>query len=176
MVTRVVDTNVLLVADNAHPHVGRECIEACVNLLSHVRDGGQLVIDDQRRILLEYLSAIHRQRNKGVGYAFAKWAAQNLSNSTKITQVHITESSADWFDEFPGGALQEEFDRADRKFIATCAAHPDKPPVVQATDSKWVGFWKALHVFGVNVEFICPDDICRFYAQKYPDRDDPELP
>ena len=78
--------------------------------------------------------------------------------------------------EFPDAALEPQFDAPDRKFAAVANAHPDKPAVWQAADSKWLDWWPALDVKGVRVDFLCPDDACRFYAKKFPNKPPPKLP
>ena len=73
-------------------------------------------------------------------------------------------------------ALEPQFDAPDRKFAAVAHAHPGKPPVWQAADSKWLNWWPALAAQGVRVDFLCPDDACRFYAKKFPNKPAPSLP
>ena len=36
-------------------------------------------------------------------------------------------------------------------------------------------WWQALQACGVSVSFLCPDDVCRFYAGKYPGNAVPPL-
>ncbi len=47
--------------------------------------------------------------------------------------------------------------RSDRKFVAVANAHPDKPPIMHATDSKWWAWKDALKDVGITVHFLCPD-------------------
>jgi len=59
------------------------------------------------------------------------------------------------------------FDPYDRKFVAVAATHPDRPAILQATDSKWWGWKEALAECGVIVEFLCPADIEAGYNRKF---------
>jgi hypothetical protein len=68
------------------------------------------------------------------------------------------------------------FDAPDRKFAALAHAHPDKPAIWQAADCKWLDWWRALRAKGVEVEFLCPADVCSFYSKKFPEKQAPELP
>ncbi len=59
-----------------------------------------------------------------------------------------------------------DFDNSDRKFVAVANAHPSKPPILQATDSKWWGWKDALREVGVSVDFLCQEYIKAIYAEK----------
>ena len=52
------------------------------------------------------------------------------------------------------------------KFVAVDHAHKDKPPILQATDSKWWGWQGALKEVGIEVEFLCPKHIETKYKEK----------
>jgi len=176
MMMAVIDTNVLLVANNQHEGVSPECVLECVNRLEHILGNGVVVIDDARHILSEYQNKTQLKPPKGVGDVFLKWLLQNQFNLQRVHQVSITKTSPDTFAEFPVPALQATFDSHDRKFPAVANAHPDKPPIWQATDCKWLDWWPALSHAGITVEFLCGKDICRFYQAKFPDKPAPTLP
>ncbi len=176
MTAVVIDTNVLLVANGAHDDVSDGCRRACIDRLLAQQKSGVTVIDDGFRILGEYLHKTSPARPKGVGDAFLKWLLQNRRNPARVQEVALTETDGEGFAEFPGSALQPQFDPSDRKFAAVAHAHPDRPVVWQAADCKWLDWWQALGEAGVRVEFLCPDDACRFYAAKFPDRPAPRMP
>lgn len=176
MTTVVIDTNVLLVANKRHGGVSAPCIAACVTRLLEVRASGTVVLDDGRRIIREYAGNFQPARQPGVGDEFMKWLAQNQANADRVHQVRIDEVAANEFAQFPDAQLQVEFDPPDRKYVATSAAHGDRPPIVQAADSKWVAWWSRLAKHGISVQFPCPHDIKRFYAGKFPNAALPVLP
>ncbi len=69
------------------------------------------------------------------------------------------------FDEFPTDPELNDFDADDRKFVAVALAHQQKPPILQAVDAAW---WKIKDILlrnGVNIEFLCEDDIRRLQAE-----------
>lgn len=171
----VVDTNVLLVA-NGQADVSPDCVIACVKRLQTLEKKGVVVIDDGYRILGEYRRKTSLSPPKGVGDLFLKWLMRNATNTRHVEQVSLTEIAADCFDEFPVPALAAAFDPPDRKFAAVANAHPKKPPVWQAADSKWLAWWQDLRAQGVRVEFLCPSDVMRVYRKKFPDRPPPTLP
>jgi hypothetical protein len=176
MTVAVVDTNVILVANNFHADVSPECVIECVERLTQLMKGGSIAIDDGYRIISEYQNKTNSTRGKGVGDVFLKWLLTRLGDSTRVHLVPLTERSADCFLEFPDAALESAFDPPDRKFAAVSNAHPSKPAIWQAADSKWLDWWPDLHRKGVKVEFLCPDDVCRFYEKKFPNKPAPDMP
>lgn len=176
MSAAVIDTNVLLVANGKHEGVSAACRQECIQRLLQQQRVGVVVIDDSRRILKEYLQKTHPNQPKGPGDAFLKWLLQNATDHKRVHQVSITETADKTFEEFPNIELQREFDPSDRMFAAVSAAHPDKPPVWQAADCKWLSWWQRLDESGVAVEFLCPSDVARAYAKKFPRTEVPKLP
>ena len=135
-----------------------------------------IVIDDEYRIIEEYRHKTSPNTPKGPGDVFLKWLLQNLRNESHVEVVKITELSENIFEEFPDSELQDKFDSSDRKFIAVSHAHPDKPPILQATDCKWLDWWKILSNYEIQIRFLCPEDVCRFYTRKFPNGELPPLP
>lgn len=172
----VIDTNVLLVANGDHAEVSAECRAECVRRLQAMQAFGVAVIDDEFRILGEYLRKTKVNPPKGVGDVFLKWLLREANNPGRVEQVTLTETAGDWFSEFPAAGLQPLFDAPDRKFAAAAYAHPDRPPIWQAADCKWLDWWQPLRAQGVHVEFLCEQDACRFYAKKFPYKSAPALP
>lgn len=176
MMRAVIDTNVLLVANGQRGDVSPDCVTACVRCLQEIERSGIAVIDDGHRILGEYRHKTRLNPPKGVGDVFLKWLLREAGTATRVEQISLTETAEDCFAEFPDPALEALFDAPDRKFAAVAHAHPDKPPILQATDCKWLDWWQALQVKGVRVEFLCPDDVCGVYGKKFPGKPLPSLP
>lgn len=175
MSTVVIDTNVLLVANNKHDDVSPKCVMECVQTLLNIQSapGDRIAVDSGWRILKEYHNKTRPNQPKGVGDVFLKWL---LQNPARTAQVSITETGPDEFAEFPDADLQTIFDPPDRKFVAVANAHPDKPPILQAADCKWLDWWPALKTAGLEVRFLCLADVQGFYQQKFPDKPVPDLP
>ena len=70
------------------------------------------------------------------------------------------------YDEFPVHDGLSDFDKSDRKFVAVANAHPEKPQILQATDSKWWGWKNVLKEVEITVHFLCPDYVGAKYAEK----------
>ena len=173
----VIDTNVLLVANKKHKNVSRQCVCECVRRLVEMEKHGVVVIDDAFLVLTEYLQKTSPNQPKGAGDVFLKWLLRNSSNPKHVSQVKITPASGKGFAEFPDSdgakAALKDFDSSDRKFVAISNAHPDKPVIWQASDGKWLNWHDALNQAGIHVDFLCPDDECRFFASKFPDKATP---
>lgn len=176
MMRAVIDTNVLLVANGQHADVSPDCVAECVRRLQAMQKSGVTVIDDGYRILGEYQHKTSLNPPKGVGDVFLKWLLRVAGNRAHVEQLPLTETAENCFAEFPDSALEPSFDAPDRKFAAVAHVHPDKPPILQAVDCKWLDWWPALEAKGVRVEFLCPEDACGFYRNKFPDKPLPELP
>jgi hypothetical protein len=176
MMRAVIDTNVLLVANGQHDDISPDCVIECVQRLQAMKKAGVTVIDDNYLILKEYQKKTQLNPAKQPGDVFLKWLLQNVGNPKRVQQVSLTETAENCFTEFPDPALEPAFDPPDRKFAAVANAHPDKPPILQAADCKWLNWWPALQAKGVRVEFLCPDDTCNAYRRKFPNRPLPALP
>ncbi|WP_205881893.1 hypothetical protein [Leeia aquatica] len=172
----MIDTNVILVANEQHANVSPDCIIECIKRLQTMGKNGITVIDDGFRILKEYQNKTRLHPPKGVGDVFLKELLRHVGNPKRVEQIKLTELAEDEFAEFPDKNLLPVFDAPDRKFAAVSHAHPEKPPVWQAADCKWLDWWPALQSNGVRVEFLCPMDACEFYKSKFPDRPLPVLP
>jgi hypothetical protein len=162
----VVDTNVVLVANGQHENVSPDCIASCALRLQDIMLSGKLALDENFRILSEYQNKTVPKTGNRPGDAFVRWALRNNANTARIDCVLLIEHSERGFDTFPIDADLLNFDPPDRKFVAVARGHPDSPPILQAADSKWLGWNSALKKHGVTVEFLCPDDISRFQANK----------
>ncbi len=176
MMVAVVGTNVILVANGAHEDVSPECVIECVKRLQKLMSHGSIAIDDAHRIIDEYQNKTSPWQGKGAGDVFLRWVLNRLGDAKRVHQVSLTEVSMDRFLEFPVPDLEQAFDRPDRKFAAVANTHPAKPSIWQAADSKWLDWWPDLHAAGVQVEFLCADDVCRFYKKKFPNKAVPALP
>ena len=153
--TFIVDTNVLVVAnDRESPQAPPHCVVACANRLRDIAADGRLALDDAGTILDEYKRYSNWHGQPGVGDAFFKWVVNNLWNAERCDRIGITLDGGS-FAEFPKDPRLVDFDLADRKFVAVAAAHPDRPPIVQAVDRKWTAFTPALAECGIIVHFLC---------------------
>jgi hypothetical protein len=162
----VVDTNVAIVANNKDtPDELIDCAIACIEVIEKVIKKKSIVLDEQGEIFDEYRHKLSLSGQPGVGDKFLKWVHDNQWSISEKNRVAITKNG-DSYNEFPADDDLSDFDLSDRKFVAVANAHPDKPKIYQATDSKWWGWKDALYNVGITVDLICPDYIEQKYKEK----------
>ena len=166
----LVDTNVPKTANlatQADPKsdVPDACVLACVEAIEHVIRTRGLVIDSANEIFDEYRRQLAMKGQPGVGDRFMKWVHDNRWKLSASDRVAISKNGES-YDEFPVHERLEDFDKSDRKFIAVANTHPQKPPILQATDSKWWGWSQGLQEVGITVHFVCSEYIEIKYAEK----------
>lgn len=154
----VVDTNVAVVASRRAPQAGLACILACVDALEQVKLEGKIVLDDQFRILGEYMKNLSPSGQPGVGDAFFKWVWQNQANVERCERVAIHPRGNDGEDyiEFPSDFSLRSFHSDDRKFVAVALGSKNNPEVLNAVDQDWWDYRTALEHCGVRIKFLCP--------------------
>lgn len=157
----LIDTNVAVVA-NGKSDAGPACVIAAIERLEQLIAGEILVLDDTGHILSEYRRHLSPHGQPGTGDQFYRWiweqAAYNPRHCELITLVLDEDGN---FAAFPKTAALATFDLSDRKFVAAALTHPANPPVVNATDTDWHEHHAALVQQGVQVEFICPNEMTR---------------
>ena len=166
----LVDTNVpktanLALAPDKVPDELTGCVLACVEAVEHVIKKRGLVIDAGDEIFDEYRQQLSMKGQPGVGDHFMKWVHDNRWSLPDSDRVTITKNG-DSYDQFPDHEGLSDFDRSDRKFVAAANAHSAKPPILQATDSKWWGWKDVLAEVGLTVHFLCPDYAKAKYEEK----------
>jgi hypothetical protein len=166
----VVDTNVpktanLAINPNKIPKELTQCVYSCVEAVEHIIKKGGLVMDSQDEIFDEYRGKLFMKGQPGVGDRFMKWVHDNRWKLPHSDRVKITRNG-DTYNEFPTHAGLTNFDNSDRKFVAVANAHIKRPPILQATDSKWWGWKEALADVGLTVFFLCPDYVEAKYREK----------
>lgn len=158
----VIDTNVLLLADGQGKHMSQACRTECEDRLRRVQTEEQVVLDSCWLIMSEYQNRLDVNRQPTPGSSFVKWVLQRLGMKEHVSWVTITptDTAQTKFEEFPRDkALEAAFDPADRKFVAVSNAHPNKPPILEAADSKWLGWEDQLKQHGIKVEVLCRGEL-----------------
>jgi hypothetical protein len=154
----VVDTNVPIVANGAANHATPDCVLRCVDRLVEVRKKQRVLLDDGLHILSEYMKHLSLSGQPGMGDFFMKWVWLNQANPRHCLRVQITtQEGSDDLKEFPQDPDLENFDRADRKFVAVALVSGLDPPILNATDTDWWDYREPLRRNGVTVDFICPE-------------------
>jgi hypothetical protein len=159
MAAVVIDTNVLLVADGRSEHMTGACQVKCIERLAQVREIERVVLDWEWHIMGEYQNKLDPNGKPTVAQTFLKWMLQAQGRVDWVS-LTATNKEATTFVEFPDDPeLEAAFDPADRKFVAAANAHPEKPPIVEAADSKWLGWEARLKTHGILLEVLCRDEL-----------------
>ncbi len=158
----IVDTNVPVVANGRKSeHASSRCMNTCITELRDIQRNHTLVLDQGWLVLREYLRNLSSTGRPGGGDEFMLWVLQNRNNPLHCEFVTITPLSGsddgNDFAEFPTDLALTNFDRADRKFVAISLAHPEKPLILNATDTDWWHHLFVLEKHGVPIKFLCPD-------------------
>lgn len=161
----VIDTNVLVTAEGG-PNASRSCTERCQQRLSEVTKSGCVALDSGWQIMKEYQANLSTSRQPGAGFGFLKWLQNNRLAPERCLWIPITAHEQRGYEEFPEHDGLKGFDPSDRKFVAVASRHTPKLPIIQATDSKWVGWRSALAECGIDVEFVCKTEIEATYSKK----------
>lgn len=155
----VVDTNVAVVANEKASHVSdKTCIYACkMALMEIVKKKIRLVLDDDYRIFDEYRRHLDFSGDPGIGDEFFKWVHERQACTEYVEQVHITSRDGNDFEEFPDTDDLKGFDPDDRKFVAVALASESNPTILNATDTGWWSYRRALVQCGCKIIFLCPN-------------------
>lgn len=167
----IVDTNVPVTAnravdvDDIQTKEMAACVLSCVEAIETVMARGGLILDADNEIFDEYRRHLSLKGQPGVGDMFLKWVHDHQWNLPAEDRVKLHKTGED-YDDFPEHEGLLDFDRADRKFIALAHAHPARPEILQALDSKWWGWKGALRECGIQVRFLCPECIAETFEAK----------
>lgn len=155
----VIDTNVLVVANNLEHPVGLGCVKNAILFLLKIKTKpGRVSLDESNLIFAEYARYASHAGQPGVGDEFFKWLFDNQGHPEICEKVSITKLDDDEFAEFPAIKELEKFDRSDRKFVAVACKSHHKPAIHFAADRGWTlpiheaGFQK----IGLTVKAVCP--------------------
>jgi len=166
---RIVDTNVAILANRAIdptlPEDLIDCAERCVDAIAEITAIGKLALDAGDEIFDEYRQNLSLSGQPGQGDIFIKWVHDNRHSFPAEDLVQIT-PNGESYEEFPEHPKLMDFDLSDRKFVAVANAHPAKPPILEATDSKWWAWKDSLAEAGITVSFLCENWIKKKYKAK----------
>lgn len=151
----LVDTNVAIVANGRSEQADDSLVEKCIDALLQITHKGGLVIDECGLIFEEYGKNLSFSGQPGTGDLFMKWVHDYQWNTDFCERRAITERNDErMFDEFPDAPALKDFDRSDRKFVATANAGNPKMPILEAVDFKWWGWKDALAEEDIAVFFL----------------------
>lgn len=165
----IIDANVPLIAGTSVKDIPQDqlqCARKCLDFIRKFMNNPQsgLVLDAEGRVLREYRKAFEGKGEPNAATEFCIWAHQMPKDVQDY--IHLTEIAENEFQDYPKSDILAAFDPPDRKYIALAHVHPEKPPIVEASDSKWWGIKDELKKNGIEVLFIDEDYIKEKYMQK----------
>lgn len=153
MSTKVVDTNVAVVANGRDTHASPACQLETIQFLRRLVDSGRVVVDDNGGIFAEYDRRLRPEGQPGVGDLFYRHVLDNRGNAQRVRWVDVRQPRGDALRRaFEAGGLAA-FDRSDRIF-ALCSA-VSRAPLATATDSDWPQHEAGLRHCGIKIEYVC---------------------
>jgi hypothetical protein len=152
----VIDCNVLIAANNRGTTASRACSAACARLLLDTVDNYVLLEDTANLIWEEYKRYCNFSGQPGPGDRFFRWFTQNRWTPGRIERIEIGSDENEIEARIPDSL--RDFDRADRKWIATYISGGGQA-LYNALDSDWSESANALRDEGINVVELCPRDI-----------------
>lgn len=165
MTAKVIDTNVLIVANEKSEQASLNCLTHCIAKLDEARQQ-IIVIDDLFQILNEYQHQVNPSGQPGIGDAFLRWLHQNKANPERCEIVALTPNDRDSFDEFPSDPDLADFDPSDHKFVAVANISAHTPEILNAVDSDWWIHGEILKRNGIQVIYICEEQVVLWKASK----------
>lgn len=162
----VVDTNVPLIA-RGESHMSIDCEQACARFIELFLRGRQiLVIDDNFELIGEYMNQISMSGPINYANRFLKWLFENQGNPHRVKQVKIYHHEKKTCEDIQIILSDLKVDPSDLKFFALAISNMGKAPIAEASDSKWIGWEKALNDLGIRVVFLCKQELAEAYQRK----------
>lgn len=166
MAELIIDTNVPIVAQG-NSAFSFDCENVCADFMEKIIAGkNTIVLDSDGYILSEYENNHNKKGPSTYLKVYLKWLYNNIGNPQKVKFVDIHSDGNKLFVEVPDSISIIGFDRSDLKFIALSIANSNLAPIVEAADSKWIGWEKALNDEGISVIFLCKSELQLIYEKK----------
>lgn len=166
----IIDTNVPVKAatpindcPSSELGVQKKCMEFINEFV--ISDRYCLVLDCRYEILREYERNISKTSSMGI--VFRRWLYTYIGQSVLSEDfVALNPNEVSTYDSFPLTEETKGFDISDRKFVALANAHPEKPPIIEGTDGKWIGYENAFSKYGIKICFLDREYAEKMYQKK----------
>lgn len=158
---KVIEANVAIAANGKNTHASLECQLTCVDFLSRLVAGKEIVaIDELGLILDEYSKHLNYSGQPEVGDEFFKYLHDHQYYPDRVLRVLVTPNDIPerGFDELPINSM----DPSDRKFLVVALVSDSV--VFNALDSDWHENIQSIKEIGVEVAQLCPNHACKVKA------------
>jgi hypothetical protein len=152
---RVIDTNVLVVANGKAAQVGPQTKLKTIQALQKFMVDGIAIVDDGGDIRSEYLKHCNAEGQPPLGNIFFREIMINQFAS-RVISIKAPKNNSGEYINFPNVPELNGFDRDDRKFAVV--AKLSNSPVLNAVDTDWIHFLNPLKSNGIKVMFTAGED------------------
>ena len=164
--SRIVDTNVPLVAAGAHDTATDQCQLNCADFIDLLLEGAFcLVLDLGEEAFAEYASNIHLDPpDASLASQFLWYILNNLGYPERICRVQLHLQQDGEYTTWPRDVELADFDPADRKWVALALAFRQQTgrsaPITYAVERDWdnENHRVALTRHGVEFDPLCAPD------------------
>lgn len=165
----ILDTNVpakAAVSPNSCSPEALEMQSACMEYIRKLTIGqdNKLVLDLDYEICREYQNNVCKDSN--LGKIFFRWLYSYYATILPQDLVKLDKDENGHYKDYPYDDDTKGFDEDDKKFVALSNAHPEKPPIIEAADGKWIGYENAFAKYGIHIEFLDKKYAQKMYEQK----------
>lgn len=152
----IIDTNVLIVANEKSSHASSKWVKNAVDFLEHARKKAVLVLDTSWEIYEQYRKYCSHKGQPGVGDYFFLHLHRRQADHKYVQLVDIHPDGAGSYLEIP--PVLSEFDPSDKMFIAVAISDQCRAVIVNCVDSDWNEAKVELESSGITVRELCPDE------------------
>ena len=170
----IVDTNVPIKASNLNPLniLDKKCSLSCLSFIKKLMQSTDVVVlDSGNEILKEYQNNFPSWGQDTIATIFLRWVLRNLTlrDGGQVELYPITKTAEGVYEEYPCSQNFATFDPSDKKFIALSNAHPDRPPIVEGSDSLWWGYREVFKNADIHIIFLCEEYVRSKYEENHDD-------
>lgn len=161
--SRIVDTNVPLVAAGAHDAATVQCQLNCADFIDLLLEGAFcLVLDLGEEAFAEYSGNIHLDPpDASLASQFLWYILDNLGYPERIHRISLQVQDDGEYTAWPRDSELANFDLADRKWVALARAFRQETgqyaPITYAIERDWDKHRNALTRHGVELDYLCPE-------------------
>ncbi|MGV0040494.1 hypothetical protein [Mycobacterium colombiense] len=149
----VVDTNVLIVANEQSDQADVACAAKAARFLQEALERDIVVIDTIGMAIDEYRRYCSFAGEPGVGDLFFSEVFRNVANENRVTQIDIGDNCDEVRTKIPDSLVG--FDPSDIKWIALYL-HGGASAIYNAVDSDYSEWADTFAAEGIEVEELCP--------------------
>lgn len=142
--------------------IQEKCMSYIENLVNE--KDSKLVLDIGYEIMTEYRNNVCKDSN--MGKIFFRWLYDYYSRIDNNDHIKLEKNDNGQYKDYPYYDDTKDFDESDKKYIALANAHSEKPPIIEATDGKWMGYESVFLRYDISIEFLDRNYAQRVYEKK----------